>query len=250
MLIALVQGKGGVGKTTIATTLTTWLHRQGRRVVLLDADPAASAARWIHRCAPAAPVVQVPSSPDPRGAVLAAAKRALAMGDVVVSDSPPSSVETMRALIGLADLVVVPCGPGTEEIHQGKRTIGAAAEEGGVRREEVPCLVVLTRLIARTTIAKDALHLLSSLNVPIARASLVHRVAWQECMSDGATIFDGGARAAEAAAEGAAVCQEIMRYAEGDRHAEENARAAPEGDGGGGPRAIHVEGDGGRDAEE
>ena len=38
-IIALLNEKGGTGKSTLATNLATALHRQGKRVVLIDADP-------------------------------------------------------------------------------------------------------------------------------------------------------------------------------------------------------------------
>jgi len=39
-----ITGKGGTGKTTIAVFLAKYLARQGREVVLIDADPDANAA--------------------------------------------------------------------------------------------------------------------------------------------------------------------------------------------------------------
>ena len=43
-IIGLAQSKGGVGKTTTALNLAAELHRRGRTVAVLDADPAAHAA--------------------------------------------------------------------------------------------------------------------------------------------------------------------------------------------------------------
>lgn len=39
-----VTGKGGVGKTTVSALLSAALHRQGRRVVAIDADPDSNLA--------------------------------------------------------------------------------------------------------------------------------------------------------------------------------------------------------------
>ena len=41
-VITLLNEKGGVGKTTLATHIAAGLARAGRRVVLLDADPQAT----------------------------------------------------------------------------------------------------------------------------------------------------------------------------------------------------------------
>ena len=39
-----ITGKGGVGKSTLAATLTLLLTREGTRVVAVDADPDANLA--------------------------------------------------------------------------------------------------------------------------------------------------------------------------------------------------------------
>jgi len=48
MKYAVVNTKGGVGKTTTAVHLATLLARQGP-TLLIDADPQASAASWAAR---------------------------------------------------------------------------------------------------------------------------------------------------------------------------------------------------------
>lgn len=49
-MIVLIGGeKGGTGKSTIACNLATWLSREGKDVLLLDADPQATAKRWVDR---------------------------------------------------------------------------------------------------------------------------------------------------------------------------------------------------------
>ena len=46
MIIALLNQKGGVGKTTLATHIAGELASQGQSVMLLDADPQGSALDW------------------------------------------------------------------------------------------------------------------------------------------------------------------------------------------------------------
>ncbi|HQS65425.1 MAG TPA: ParA family protein, partial [Acidovorax defluvii] len=48
-VIALLNQKGGAGKTTLATHLAGEFAMQGQHVTLLDADPQGSALDWAQR---------------------------------------------------------------------------------------------------------------------------------------------------------------------------------------------------------
>ena len=47
--ITIASQKGGVGKTTTAVCLSGALVEQGKRMLLLDLDPQASASKWLER---------------------------------------------------------------------------------------------------------------------------------------------------------------------------------------------------------
>ena len=56
-IIALLNEKGGTGKATLSQNIAVSLHRQGKRVILVDADPRGLPATG------ALPVLKMPIFP-------------------------------------------------------------------------------------------------------------------------------------------------------------------------------------------
>src|SRR2546425_12511727 len=52
MFLAMVNAKGGVGKSTLAVHMAVWLHERGQRVMLVDCDLQRSSSQWIAEAAP------------------------------------------------------------------------------------------------------------------------------------------------------------------------------------------------------
>lgn len=211
-LAAIAQLKGGVGKSSLAVTLAVHLHRQGRRTVLLDADPQRTASRWIAQVDPAFPLVAVRRSVDPRDAVIEAVREAQRMGEAIVADPPPSDPAVVRTLLAMCDLAIIPTGDNVEELLLAERTIEAARQEGELRREPIRCVVVRSRF-DRSTLSAEAERGVDAFGVPVADTILRHRVAWRLAMSEGCSVFDlPASRHADAIREAGALCDELADY--------------------------------------
>lgn len=95
-IISVVHTKGGVGKTTTSIYLATAAAKRGLDVAVVDADPQRSASVWAERAGLPFDVSEgINGIPD---------------NDIVLIDTPPGKSERIQAAIGLADLVIVPCG--------------------------------------------------------------------------------------------------------------------------------------------
>lgn len=107
-VIALLNQKGDSGKTTLATHLAGELAFDGARVVLIDADPQASASDWAER--------RIQNGQKRLYGVFGLAREFLHVevpqiartADFVVIDGPPRTAAITRSALLAADLVLIP----------------------------------------------------------------------------------------------------------------------------------------------
>ena len=63
-LVAFVNSKGGVGKSTIAVHYAVAEREKGRRVALIDSDVQESSTRWLKELADGISVYRLPTPDD------------------------------------------------------------------------------------------------------------------------------------------------------------------------------------------
>jgi chromosome partitioning protein len=105
--LAIISGKGGAGKTTLAVHLAVHANTRKRKVGIVDADPQGSASHWYRlRDAPEPPLKQLVAGE------LMKFQAQVEDVDMLVVDSAPAHSADMRAIVTAADFVLIPCRPG------------------------------------------------------------------------------------------------------------------------------------------
>jgi chromosome partitioning protein len=207
LVIAVAGQKGGVGKTTLSATISAiWVER-GLRVLLVDADPQASARTWgdvSMEAGGSAPTIVAMGQGLHRPDQLPAMKNAF---DLVVIDCPPANGAVQRAALMVADLVLLPCSPSPVDLWALSSSV-ALVEEASIVRPDLKAVIVITKKAPRTAIGAQIRESLQESNLPILATEIHNRVAYAEAMILGQSVTRY-ARGSKAAEEAIALVDEI-----------------------------------------
>lgn len=175
--VAIVSQKGGSGKTTLALHLATAAAYSGKKTVVVDTDPQATAAAWADWRGDFLP--EVVTSPPARLARVV--EKQLANGvELVVIDTPPHADASAREAIKAADLVIVPSRPRAFDLH----ALEATAEMLGFLGKAGH--VVMNGVHARATkMLDDARAKVEALGLAVCPVTIGERAAFHQSSGEG-----------------------------------------------------------------
>ncbi len=204
-VIAVLNQKGGSGKTTIATHLARALQLDGADVLLVDSDPQGSARDWaaVREDQPLT-VVGIDRPTIDRDLKNVARK------DFVVIDGAPQAADLAVSAIKAADFVLIPVQPSPYDIWATADLVELVKQRIEITDGRLQAAFVVSRAIKGTKIGAEVAEALAGYGLPVLESRITQRVIYPGTAASGTTVMDTEP-AGDAAAEVHALAMELKQ---------------------------------------
>ena len=192
MIVALVNQKGGVSKSTTAGHLVYWLKQREKRVALIDADVQQSSSIWVKSWEQDVPIWVLQSSDE----VLDKTPDIAAVHDFTIIDGPAGLSELTRSILLRCDVAILPCQPSGFDIRSASDAVKLVKQAQSVRGGKPAAAIFLSRAIKGTKLKEEAIAVLEKLGLPILETAIHQRQVVADCFGQQCTVWEMGSRAA------------------------------------------------------
>lgn len=184
-VVAVLNQKGGSGKTTIATHLARAFQLMGLDVLLVDSDPQGSARDWAAvKEEQSVPVVGIDRPTIERDLKQVARK------DVVVIDGAPQAADLAVSAIKAATLILIPVQPSPYDVWAAADLVELVKQRIEVTDGKLQAAFVVSRAIKGTRIGADIADALNGYGLPVLKSRITQRVSFPGTAAAGSTVLD------------------------------------------------------------
>ncbi|MFC5580983.1 ParA family partition ATPase [Rhodanobacter terrae] len=210
MIVALLNQKGGVGKTTLATHIAGELALRSQQVILLDADPQGSALDWTQRRSQQGLPRLFSAVGLARETLHQEAPELARRSDHVVIDGPPRIAALARSALLAADRVLVPVQPSPYDLWASAEMV-ALVRDAQVFRPQLAAAFVINRRVSTTVIGREARSALAEQPLPSLQSEIRQRIVFADSVAVGQLARELAPDSA-AAREITALTDELLRW--------------------------------------
>jgi len=205
-VIAVINQKGGTGKTTLSMNLAAGLSRRADTVVI-DLDPQGSSMQWASMGSVPYPatIKQINGNWDAR-----TLHRNYQAFRHMVLDCPPSleshaSLQALRA----CDVALIPVLPSPVDLWASMK-LPQEIEEARKVNPKIQAFLVLNQLEPRSALSSAMRDALIEFGMPVLDAGLRRRAAYRNAALEGLSVYQMGGHGTSAVEEMEAIIEEVI----------------------------------------
>jgi chromosome partitioning protein len=184
-VIAVLNQKGGAGKTTIATHLARALQLEGADVLLVDSDPQGSARDWaaVREDQPV-PVVGLDRPTIERDL------KSIAQKDYVIIDGAPQAHDLAVSALKAAHFILIPVQPSPYDIWATSDLVDLVKQRMELTEWQLKAAFLISRAIRNTKLGQEVTEALTGYALPILAVRIMQRVIYPTTAAAGTTVLD------------------------------------------------------------
>lgn len=165
-----MNSKGGCGKTTVATNLSSYCKLQGYTTDLFDYDAQGSSTQWLKMRAPELPSIRgvAAHKPPQAGITRSWQLRIPEQTHYVIQDTPAGHVGfDLVDRVNESDIILIPVLPSAIDIHSTANFIRDLLLVGKARARNKRIAIIANRTRVRTRSLETLERFLKNLDIPV-----------------------------------------------------------------------------------
>jgi chromosome partitioning protein len=185
MIIAILNQKGGSGKTTISVNLAHALQLTGDSVLLVDSDPQGSARDW-HAASDESPLTVIGLD---RPTLSKDILKFRDNYDWIIVDGAPQLENMAIAAIRSADIILIPVQPSPYDVWATEDLVEVINARHKVTDGLPKTAFIISRRIRNTTLGKEIKDALDGYGLPVFENGTYQRIGYAKTAATGRTVF-------------------------------------------------------------
>lgn len=182
-IISFLNGKGGVGKTTLSILVATCLARMGFKVCVVDTDPQGSVTSWNENSNALFDVVIATNDRE-----IYSLPRTLKYYNYVIIDGAAAISSITNAAAMISDVVIIPLSASPLDFAACSGVLAVLDARQALKPIEARFLISKAVNNAKmTTILKESIK---ETGFETLRTSTSHRQSYVRSLLEGGTIYD------------------------------------------------------------
>jgi chromosome partitioning protein len=210
MIISFLQQKGGAGKSMLSINVACALKELGKSVLLIDADPQATARTW-HSQNDGTKLEVIGLD---RPTIEKDLRQFKDRYDIIIIDSPGKLEDMIVKIIILSDVVFIPVQPAGFDIWATSPLVELIKQRRQITNGIPKVAFITNRKIVGTNIGKEVSGVLTDFELPVFESGACQRICYIQSSSIGETVLEKTSNfdTFTAAVEIRAIAQEILEF--------------------------------------